>query len=130
VSRGWTLNRARKTTMLAVSLAMPLLCFLVTRVEGAGLALAVMSALFFGHAAWGNIILPAEVFPKHVVGTVSGLGGALGGVTGIVTQLAIGWVVQNLSFAPLFAAMSMTYLLAFAAVHFLIGELGRVRDVR
>jgi ACS family hexuronate transporter-like MFS transporter len=130
VSRGWTLNRARKTTMLAVSLAMPLLCFLVTRVEGAGLALGVMSALFFGHAAWGNIILPAEVFPKHVVGTVSGLGGALGGVTGIVTQLAIGWVVQNLSFAPLFAAMSMTYLLAFAAVHFLIGELGRVRDVR
>ena len=130
VARGWSLSRARKTTMLAVSLAMPLLCFLVTRVEGAGLALAVMSALFFGHAAWGNIILPAEVFPKHVVGTVSGLGGFFGGITGIVTQLAIGWVVQNLSFAPLFAAMSVTYLLAFAAVHFLIGELGRVRDVR
>ena len=130
VSRGWSLNRARKATMLAVSLAMPALCFLVTRVEGSGLALGVMSALFFGHAAWGNIILPAEVFPKHVVGTVSGLGGALGGVTGILTQLAIGWVVQNLSFAPLFAAMSVTYLLAFAAVHLLIGELGRVRDVR
>jgi ACS family hexuronate transporter-like MFS transporter len=94
------------------------------------LALAVMSALFFGHAAWGNIILPAEVFPKHVVGTVSGLGGALGGVTGIATQLGIGWVVQNLSFAPLFAAMSLTYLAAFALVQILIGELGRVRDVR
>ena len=130
VSRGWSLSRARKATMLGVSLAMPLLCFLVTRVEGAGMALAVMSALFFGHAAWGNITLPAEVFPKHVVGTVSGLGGFFGGITGIVTQLAIGWVVQNLSFAPLFAAMSVTYLLAFAAVHFLIGELGKVRDVR
>jgi MFS transporter, ACS family, hexuronate transporter len=130
VSRGWPLDRARKATMLAVSLAMPVLCFLVTRVEGAVLALAVMSALFFGHAAWGNIILPAEVFPKHVVGTVSGLGGALGGVSGIVTQLAIGWVVMNLSFAPLFAAMSMTYLFAFVLVHLLIGELGRVRDVR
>jgi ACS family hexuronate transporter-like MFS transporter len=130
VSRGMSLDRARKATMLAVSLAMPLLCFLVTRVEGSALALGVMSALFFGHAAWGNIILPAEVFPKHVVGTVSGLGGALGGVTGILTQLAIGWVVTNLSFAPLFAAMSLTYLVAFAAVQLLIGELGRVRDVR
>ena len=130
VSRGWPLNRARKATMLAVSLAMPVLCYLVTRVEGAALALAVMSALFFGHAAWGNIILPAEVFPKHVVGTVSGLGGALGGVSGILTQLAIGWVVMNLSFAPLFAAMSVTYLIAFVLVHVLIGELGRVRDVR
>lgn len=130
VARGWPLDRARKATMLAVSLAMPVLCFLVTRVEGPALALAVMSALFFGHAAWGNITLPAEVFPRHVVGTVSGLGGALGGVSGIITQLAIGWVVMNLSFAPLFAAMSMTYLVAFALVHVLIGELGRVRDVR
>jgi ACS family hexuronate transporter-like MFS transporter len=129
VSRGWSLDRARKATMLAVSLTMPLLCFLVTRVEGSALALGVMSALFFGHAAWGNIILPAEVFPRHVVGTVSGLGGALGGVTGILSQLAIGWVVTNLSFAPLFAAMSLTYLVAFALVQLLIGELGRVRDV-
>jgi ACS family hexuronate transporter-like MFS transporter len=130
VSRGFSLDRARKATMLAVSLAMPLLCFLVTRVEGAALALGVMSALFFGHAAWGNITLPAEVFPRHVVGTVSGLGGALGGVAGILTQLAIGWVVTNLSFTPLFAAMSLTYLVAFALVQILIGELGRVRDVR
>lgn len=130
VARGWPLDRARKATMLGVSVAMPVLCFLVTRVEGPALALAVMSALFFGHAAWGNITLPAEVFPRHVVGTVSGLGGALGGVSGIITQLAIGWVVMNLSFAPLFAAMSMTYLAAFALVHVLIGELGRVRDVR
>ncbi|HVR72085.1 MAG TPA: MFS transporter [Vicinamibacteria bacterium] len=130
VSRGWSLDRARKATMLAVSLAMPVLCFLVTRVEGSALALAVMSALFFGHAAWGNITLPAEVFPTHVVGTVSGLGGALGGVAGILSQLAIGWVVTNLSFAPLFAAMALTYLVAFALVQILVGELGRVRDVR
>jgi ACS family hexuronate transporter-like MFS transporter len=129
VARGWPLDRARKATMLAVSLVMPVLCFLVTRVEGAAAALVVMSALFFGHSAWGNITLPAEVFPRHVVGTVSGLGGALGGLTGIVSQLAIGWVVTNLSFAPLFAAMSMTYLVAFALVQVLVGELGRVRDV-
>ena len=130
VSRGLSLDRARKVTMFGVSLAMPLLCFLVTRVEGSGLALAVMSALFFGHAAWGNITLPAEVFPKHVVGTVSGFGGALGGVAGILTQLAIGWVVMNLSYAPLFAAMSVTYLVALALVQWLIGDLGRTRDVR
>ena len=130
VSRGWPIDRARKVTMFGVSVAMPGLCFLVTRVEDSALALGVMSALFFGHAAWGNITLPAEVFPRHVVGTVSGLGGALGGLAGIATQLAIGWVVMNLSFAPLFAAMSMTYLVALALVQVLIGDLGRVRDVR
>src|SRR5207249_5507390 len=61
ISRGWPLDRARKATMLAVSCAMPVLCFLVTRVESQAAALAVVSGLFFGHAAWGNITLPAEV---------------------------------------------------------------------
>ena len=129
ISRGWPLDRARKATMLAVSCAMPVLCFLVTRVESQAWALAVVSALFFGHAAWGNITLPAEVFPRHAVGTVTGLGGALGGLMGVVTQLAIGWVVQNLSFAPIFAAISVAYLVALALVQVLIGELGRVREV-
>jgi MFS transporter, ACS family, hexuronate transporter len=129
ISRGWPLDRARKATMLVVSCAMPVLCFLVTRVESQAWALAVVSALFFGHAAWGNITLPTEVFPRHAVGTVTGLGGALGGLMGVLTQLAIGWVVQNLSFAPIFAAISVAYLLALALVQLLIGELGRVREV-
>jgi ACS family hexuronate transporter-like MFS transporter len=129
VGRGLSLDRARKATMLGVSCAMPLLCFAVTRAEGPAWALAVMSALFFGHAAWGNIILPAEVFPKHVVGTVTGLGGCLGAAAGVVSQLGIGWVVQNLSFAPIFTAIAAAYLVAFALVQRLIGELGRVRAV-
>jgi ACS family hexuronate transporter-like MFS transporter len=129
ISRGWPLDRARKATMLAVSCAMPVLCFLVTRVESQAWALAIVSALFFGHSAWGNITLPTEVFPRHAVGTVTGLGGALGGLMGVVTQLAIGWVVQNFSFTPIFAAISMAYLAAFVLVQVLIGELGRVREV-
>lgn len=129
ISRGWPLDRARKATMLAVSCAMPLLCFLVTRVESQTWALVVVSALFFGHSAWGNITLPAEVFPRNAVGTVTGLGGSFGGLMGVLTQLAIGWVVQNFSFTPIFAAISMAYLVAFVLVQVLIGELGRVRAV-
>ena len=129
ISRGWPLSRARKATMLVVSVAMPLLCFAVTRVEDPRWALVVMSGLFFGHSAWGNITLPAEVFPRHVVGTVTGFGGCLGGLAGVLTQLGIGWVVQHLSFVPIFAAISMAYLVALAVVHGLIGELGRVRTV-
>lgn len=129
ISRGWPLDRARKATMLAVSCAMPVLCFLVTRVESQAWALVVVSALFFGHSAWGNITLPAEVFPRHAVGTVTGLGGSFGGLMGVISQLAIGWVVQNLSFAPIFAAISMAYLVALVLVQVLIGELGRVREV-
>jgi ACS family hexuronate transporter-like MFS transporter len=129
ISRGWPLDRARKATMLAVSCAMPVLCFLVTRVESRAWALVVVSALFFGHSAWGNITLPAEVFPRHAVGTVTGLGGFFGGLMGVISQLAIGRVVQNLSFAPIFAAISMAYLVALVLVQVLIGDLGRERQV-
>jgi ACS family hexuronate transporter-like MFS transporter len=83
----------------------------------------------FGHAAWGNITLPAEVFPKAVVGTVSGLGGALGGLVGAATQWYIGWVVQNLSFAPIFAVCAVIYLVALGIVQWLIGDLGRIRSL-
>ena len=129
VARGWTVNRARKTTMLGVSLAMPVCCLLVTQVSNVWLAVGLMACIMFGHAAWGNITLPAEVFPREAVGTVSGLGGAFGGMAGAVTQLTIGWVVANLSFTPIFAACAMMYLVATAGVQFLIGELGIVRRV-
>ena len=112
--------------MFVVSCLMPVICLTITRVPSAAMATALVTALMFCHAAWGNITIPAEVFPKQVVGTVSGFGGALGGVAGIITQLTIGWVVQHLSFAPIFAAISVVYLLAFAAVHLLVGELGTI----
>jgi ACS family hexuronate transporter-like MFS transporter len=129
VARGWTVNRARKQTMLAVSLAMPVCCFLVTQVSNVWLAVALMACIMFGHAAWGNITLPAEVFPREAVGTVSGLGGALGGVTGAITQLTIGQVVAHLSFTPIFAVCALMYLAALCGVQLLIGELGVERRV-
>jgi MFS transporter, ACS family, hexuronate transporter len=107
-----------------VSLAMPVCCLLVTQVSNVWAAVGLMACIMFGHAAWGNITLPAEVFPREAVGTVSGLGGALGGITGALTQLTIGWVVANLSFTPIFAVCAMMYLVALAGVHVLIGELG------
>jgi ACS family hexuronate transporter-like MFS transporter len=129
ISRGFSVNRARKSTMLTISCLMPVFCLLVTRVSSPSVAIVLMAAIMFGHAAWGNITLPAEVFPKQVVGTISGFGGALGGVLGAITQWYIGWVVENLSFAPIFAACSVMYLLAFGFVHWLIGELGSIRNL-
>lgn len=102
---------------------------ILARVSSPTLALILITGLVFCHSAWGNITLPAEVFPQRVVGTVSGFGGALGGLAGVMTQLGIGWAVQNLSFAPIFAVSSVIYLLALGAVHWLIGELGTVRQL-
>jgi ACS family hexuronate transporter-like MFS transporter len=127
IARGMPLDRARKRTMLAVSCLMPVLCLAVTRVGHPALALAAITVLMFGHAAFGNVILPAEVFPRHLVGTVSGLGGLMGGLAGAIAQLGIGRVVQAMGFSPIFAVCAFMYLTAFALVSRLVPDLGRIR---
>jgi MFS transporter, ACS family, hexuronate transporter len=124
---GWTLDRARKRTILAVSCAMPFLCLAVTWVGRPAVALGLVALVMFGHAAWGNIILPAELFPARVVGTVSGLGGAAGAAAGALAQLGVGHVVQAFSFMPVFAVCSGMYLVGFVLVAVLCRDLGRIR---
>ena len=130
ISRGWTLNLARKSTMLLVSCAMVVVCGAVTRAPTAGWAIACLSAVMFGHAAWANITLAAEVLPRNAVGRVTGLGGCLGGVAGGVAQLVIGRVVMEYGYGHIFAVCSIMYLVALGAVHLLVGELGVIRRMQ
>jgi MFS transporter, ACS family, hexuronate transporter len=129
IAKGWTLNRARKMTMLVTSCVMPLCYFSLLAVDSASMALLLLTIAMFGHAAWGNITLPAEVFPTRAIGTVTGLGGAFGGLAGVLTQLAIGRTVQAESFTPIFVTCGIIYLVAFALVSLLVGELGKIIDI-
>jgi ACS family hexuronate transporter-like MFS transporter len=129
VARGWSLDRARKGTMLVMSLSVPLFCLVVARTAHPGVAVAALALWMFAHGAWGNVILPAEVFPPRVVGTVTGLGGAVGALVGGVSQPVIGAVVQKLSFAPVFAACAGAYVVGLALVAWLIPDLGRIRSL-
>ncbi len=129
ISRRWQLNTARKTTMLLMTLLMPLFCLLATQVTGVVLAIVVVAGMMFCHAGWGNIILPAEVFPKNAVGTVTGLGGALGAAASALSQIYIGRAVDTYGFTPMFLACAGLYPLALLTVHLFIGKLGVIRQI-
>lgn len=129
ISRGWELNSARKFTMGLTTCLMLAFCVTVPQVSNPAIALAIIAGMTFCHAGWGNIILPAEVFPKHVVGTVTGLGGALGSLMGALSQLYIGSIVDMYGFTPIFIACAGLYPLALLLVQLLIGKLGVVRKV-
>jgi ACS family hexuronate transporter-like MFS transporter len=62
-----------------------------------------------------------------VVGSVTGFAGMFGGIVGIISQQAIGWTVQNVSYTPIFIASSVMHLTAFVLVCVLIGKLGIIR---
>jgi len=129
IARGWGLDKARKTTMAAMTGGMLVCCLLTTQVSNAALAMALVATMTFCHAGWGNITLPAEVFPKNAVGTITGLGGTLGSWMGALSQLYIGGVVDALGFAPIFIACAVLYPLALLLVFVLIGKLGVTRII-
>jgi ACS family hexuronate transporter-like MFS transporter len=130
IARGVPLDCARKGWMLTVVVANALALLALSRAEGPAMALACLSLVFFGHAAWGAIILPAEVFPARAVGTVSGLGGALGALAGVAVQQVVGRLAGVGTWTPIFLGCAVAYFAAQALVVLLVRDLGRLRGVR
>lgn len=126
-SRGWSVNKARKLTMLIASLMMPGCCLMVIYSSYPALAVVAISLAMFFNGLWANIALPAELFPQGVVATVSGLGGMMGGVAGIITQQITGRIVQTFSYTPIFWAAGCAHLIGFVFVFLLAKELGKIR---
>jgi ACS family hexuronate transporter-like MFS transporter len=129
MARGLSLDRARKAWMLTVVISNVLAVVALTRAGGPVAALVCVSVVFFGHAAWGGIIFPAEVFPARAVGTVSGLGGCLGAAAGLVTQQLIGRVAGAGAWAPIFVGCAVAYVVAQILVVALLPDLGRIRTL-
>lgn len=123
---GWSLNRSRKTVMLFASLLIPLCCIILFQATGMLVAIVAIAGIMLGHGLWGNITIPAEVFPRHVQGTLTGIGGTLGGIAGILSQLSVGWTVQHLSYAPIFVGIGIAYLFTLLCVQLLTGKLGEI----
>jgi len=141
MSHGLTVNRARKFTTFTVSVTALGLFLALARIDSIApyaaaigldittLAIICVTGAMFCHGAWGNVTLPAEVFPARAVGSVTGLGGLLGSIAGVITQRMIGHVVEGAGYAPVFLVCASAYLVAFVLVVVLIGELGRIREV-
>jgi ACS family hexuronate transporter-like MFS transporter len=126
VGRGAELNRVRKRLMLGASLLVLASGAVVALTANPVVALAGVALLALGHGMWGNIAVPAEVFPSHSVAFVTGLGGTLGGVAGLISQFGIAWAAGHQGYAYIFAVFSVCPMLALVAVQLLVGRLGEI----
>ena len=120
------MNRVRKSLMLGSSILMLFPGFGVAFAASPLMAVAGITGLSLGHGLWGNIAVPAEVFPSHSVAFVSGLGGTLGGVAGIASQYGIAWASSHHAYPYIFIVFSIFPLFAFLAVKTLVGNLGEI----
>lgn len=112
--RGLPLNSARKVALGASAALMPQI-FFVTGVP-VELAIVLFSIAFFGQQSWSTLvmILPADLFPRRVVGAVAGLVGFGGAMGGVVFGLVAGYLLdQGSGYGPVFAMVSSFHVLAF-----------------
>ena len=121
IQRGWTINRARKTTMLICAIAATPVA-LAASADQLWVAVAIIGLATAAHQGFSANLytLPSDVFPRSAVGSVVGIGGMVGAIGGMAMAKYAGWVLDRIgSYTPIFLVSASAYLLALVAVHLL-----------
>jgi ACS family hexuronate transporter-like MFS transporter len=125
IHRGWSINAARKTTMLICALAVTPI-FFAQYVDSLWGAVAIISLATAAHQAFSANIytLPSDMFPRKAVGSVIGIGGTAGAVGGMLFSLFIGEVLERHgNYTLIFLVSGSVYLLALLIIHLLTPRL-------
>lgn len=139
IKNGWTVFRARKTSMLVYAfLVIPVFFAQVLGDTNMWLAVLIIGLGTSAHQAWSANIFTtvSDMFPKRAVGSVIGIGGMFGGIGGILLTLlvqknmfvyyrSIGQI--EIAYYIMFAICASTYLLAWLIMHFLVPRMERIK---
>jgi len=129
LKRGWSVNRARKGAMLVCALCVVPIVF-AARAENLWVAVGLIGLATAGHQGWSaNVFtLTSDMFPRHAVGSVVGMGGFAGAVGGMMIATFIGFLLQSTgSYVPVFLMAGSAYLAALLVVHLLAPRLEPAR---
>lgn len=125
---GWSLNRARKTALLACALcALPVA--LAANIDSLWVVVVILGVATAAHQGFSANLytLASDVFPRGAVGSVVGIGGMMGALGSMAMTKYAGWVLDKVgSYAPIFLAASTAYLLALGVIHMLSPRLRAV----
>ena len=128
MNRGWSANRARKTTMLVCAfLVMPI--FFAQYVANLWAAVAIVGLATAAHQAFSANLytIPSDMFPRKAVGSVVGIGGMVGAIGGMGMAKFTGYILQTTgSYTLIFAVAGSVYLIAVGVIHLLSPRLARI----
>lgn len=123
LKRGWSVNAARKTSMLICAVAVIPVIYASTTTDK-WLSIILIGLACGAHQGWSaNIFtLTSDMFPKRAVGSVVGIGGAAGGIGGFFIANIVGWILQKNpdNYLPIFIIAGSSYLLTLLIIHVLV----------
>ncbi len=129
IRRRVAVGRARKFAMLGCALAATPVAFAVYAhdIWMAVLLIGFACAAHQGFVA--NILaLPSDLFPRHMAGSVLGMGGLAGAVGGMLMSTYASNVLETLgSYTPIFIFAAIAYLLALLVVHLIVPRYAPVK---
>jgi len=126
--RGNSVNFSRKLALGASAALMPFV-ILVPYVS-VPWTIAIFSLAFFGQQSWSTLvmILPTDLFPKHVVGTVAGLVGFGGAMGGVLLGTLAGYLLDHgLGYGPVLLIAGSLHVAAFFVILVLVRDLRPVK---
>jgi len=117
VNRHFSLGTARKIA-LGLSAALMPVVILIPHVA-VSWAIALFCLAYFGQQSWSTLVmvLPTDLFPQNVVGSVAGLvgfGGAMGGIA--FGELAGYLLDHGMGYGTVFALAGMLHVVAFLII--------------
>ena len=125
IKRGWSVNRARKTTLFCAALcAVPLL--FVLQVGSPLVVVLIIGLGTAGHQAFSSNIFTmiSDLYPRRAVATIAGMGGMAGAAGGILIAQVTGWTLELTgSYMPILIYAGLAYLIAFTAIHLLVPKM-------
>lgn len=126
IKRGWSINAARKTTLLVCALCIVPSAF-VSVVSGMWTAVIIVGIALAAHQGFSSNLytLVSDTFPKKAVGSVAGMGGTFGYIGYTLFGVLTGWILTttNKNYLPIFLICSSAYLVALLAIHLLMPKL-------
>ena len=124
LASGHSLNAARKVALGASAALMPIIVF-VTRVP-VDLAIVLFSVAFFGQQSWSTLVMivPTDLFPRHIVASVAGLVGFGGAMGGVVFNLVAGRILDSgLGYGVVFGIVGTFHVTAFLIILLTVREI-------
>jgi ACS family hexuronate transporter-like MFS transporter len=126
---GWPVYKARKATMLICALCVVPVVF-ATTTGNPWVAVALITLAASAHQAWSaNVFsLAGDMFPRRVVGSVTGFGGMLGAIGGFALLAGTGEIHKVTgSYFIIFLAASLAYIISWFLIHLLVPKLEQAK---
>ncbi len=132
IKKGWTINKARKITMLVCAIIILPVAF-VPVIASKWIAVFLIGLAAAGHQSWsinGYTLVP-DVFPKKAIASVIGIGKMVGVAVAIIADISLGAVLDtagNSGYFWAFMIAGFSYILILGFIHLLMPKMTPLDD--